>query len=560
MKNSGMSGKFILFISLVFAFGSGLVSAQVELSGDLLGEVSPSGRYLVVGQPSDDAPTMTVSSIDVETLTLLGQVEVPYTRNFAVNDDGSILAHEYFGRLGWHVGITEILTAASLDDRGISQGEVISVALNPTGTIVAYASGARLDIDDRENNTGVVAISEREGVVGNLAWSPSGDRLAAVLSPRQSAFAQEPGIQIWEVRTADSGMSVEPSLLIDGGGGMVDWSPDGEHIAATRSQGFDVFSSHTGELIASFETPSSDFSRPYPVAWSSDGLSIAAGVEEGVAVWNVATGEQVALYETQNTPSIIAWRSDGTILHDDGQNGLYLNGELVEISENVPTATPEPTTTPAPTPTETPSPTFTPEPTATETPIPTPTPTLTPTPTETLSPTSTDTPTPTLTPTFTPTPPPNRIVNGDFSNGLNNWVFASNISKTVTNGVLNAYRVGNGDGGIAQIMSFNASVGQALEARLLIGNSGNVSKSVRITLSSANLSSPGVVTCLYTIPANTPLTAYHLIGPVVTGWTGTGVVFQIVLNLADYAPALLVDNVEVRQHMSTSLTATNCQA
>ena len=211
----------------------------------------------------------------------------------------------------------------------------------------------------------------------------------------------------------------------------------------------------------------------------------------------------------------------------------------------------------------TPSPTFTDIPTLTPTATPTPSPTETPSP----IPTSTPTPSPTLTPTFTATPtatatpPPNRIVNGDFNNGLNNWVFASNISKTVTNGVLNAYRVGNGDGGIAQIMSFNASVGQALEARLLIGNSGNVSKSVRVTLSSANVSSPGAVTCLYTIPANTPLTAYHLIGPVGTGWTGTGVVFQIVINTIENKPSyLLVDNVEVRQHMSTGLTATNCQA
>ena len=211
----------------------------------------------------------------------------------------------------------------------------------------------------------------------------------------------------------------------------------------------------------------------------------------------------------------------------------------------------------------TPSPTFTDIPTLTPTATPTPSPTETPSP----IPTSTPTPSPTLTPTFTATPtatatpPPNRIVNGDFNNGLNNWVVASNIGKTVTNGVLNAYRVGNGDGGIAQIMSFNASVGQALEARLLIGNSGNVSKSVRVTLSSANVSSPGAVTCLYTIPANTPLTAYHLIGPVGTGWTGTGVVFQIVINTIENKPSyLLVDNVEVRQHMSTGLTATNCQA
>ena len=216
------------------------------------------------------------------------------------------------------------------------------------------------------------------------------------------------------------------------------------------------------------------------------------------------------------------------------------------------------TLTPTPAPTATPTDT----PTPTETPSPTSTPTATPTATETPSPTPTDTPTLTLTPTFTPTPPPNRIINGDFSNGLHNWVFASNISKTVTNGVLNAYRAGStGEASISQTMSFNASVGQALEASLLMGNSGNVSKSVRITLRSATVSSPGAVTCLYTIPANTPLTTYHLIGPVGTGWTGTGVVFQIVINTIENKPSyLLVDNVEVRQHTSTSLTETDCQA
>ena len=210
----------------------------------------------------------------------------------------------------------------------------------------------------------------------------------------------------------------------------------------------------------------------------------------------------------------------------------------------------------------TPSPTFTDIPTLTPTATPTPSPTETPSP----IPTSTPTPSPTLTPTFTATPtatatpPPNRIVNGDFNNGLNNWVFASDVSKKqVINGVLNATREGTSStGSISQTMSFTAGVGQALEAQFLMGNNSSVAKPVSITLRSTTVSSPGAVTCLYNVPANTPLTAYHLIGPVGTGWTGTGVLFQIILNTADKEGFLLLDNVEVRQYLNTSLTGTDC--
>jgi hypothetical protein len=107
-------------------------------------------------------------------------------------------------------------------------------------------------------------------------------------------------------------------------------------------------------------------------------------------------------------------------------------------------------------------------------------------------------------------------------------------------------------------MAFNvAPSSQALEASFLMGNSSGVAKPVIVYLNSRTGGFAGSVSCPYVVPANTPLTAYRLIGPVGTGWTGTGVAFQIVFQAADNASALLLDDVIVRHHTGTNVSL-NC--
>jgi hypothetical protein len=139
-------------------------------------------------------------------------------------------------------------------------------------------------------------------------------------------------------------------------------------------------------------------------------------------------------------------------------------------------------------------------------------------------------------------------------------VFQADINRAVTNGVLNVYRMNTSSwGGITQNMSFNAATGQALEASWRMGNSSATAKTVRLYLNSATGGFTGSLTCLYTVPANTPLTQYRLIGPVGSGWSGTGVAFQIVFQTADNQAALQVDDVIVRHYTTNpGVSATNC--
>ena len=217
-----------------------------------------------------------------------------------------------------------------------------------------------------------------------------------------------------------------------------------------------------------------------------------------------------------------------------------------------PTATPTGTRTTS-TPTVTPTGTLTPAtPTTTQTIVTT----ATPTGTRTLVTTA---PTTTASPVASSTPPPDQVRNGDFSNGLTNWTFTSDVSRTVTNGVLNAYRTNTTSwGGITSNLTFNTRNGHTLEASLQLGNSSSTPKSVIVYLNSATGGFTGSLACPYTIPANTPLTTYRFIGPVGSGWTGTGVAVQIVFQTADNRPSLLVDNVKVYQYFTVTVPSLNC--
>ena len=378
-------------------------------------------------------------------------------------------------------------------------------------------------------------------------WSPDGQYLAYLMGELGGSV---PGSHdSFGLYTIDMNTLSSTTLPVGPSYNNVNWSPDGQTIIFAGISLIEAVQAVNSDGT-NYRTISDSFVSQNNPAWSPDGQQIVFEISSSDIGIMDANGQNVA--NLTNTPDV-------------REIDPHWQPIFVELPPPTPTISPiatTPTLTPTDTPTETPIPTdtFTPEPTATDTPIPTPTPTLTLTPTATATLTPTNTPSPTLTPTITPTPPPNRIINGDFSNGLNNWVFASDVSKKqVINGVLNATREGTSStGSISQTMSFTANVGQALEAQFLMGNNSSVAKPVSITLRSTTVSSPGAVTCLYNVPANTPLTAYHLIGPVGTGWTGTGVLFQIILNTADKEGFLLLDNVEVRQYLNTSLTGTDC--
>ncbi len=306
-----------------------------------------------------------------------------------------------------------------------------------------------------------------------------------------------------------------------------------------------------GSVVCTYTVPASTPLTAYrligPVgsAWTGQGVTL-----------------QIIIYTADNQPSLLL---DDVAVRQHPSTSL----SATDCNATGPTPTPGPTATPTNTPTATQTPTNTLTPTATNTPTHTLTPTATQTQTPTLIPSITLTPsntptatnTPVATATNTPSPLPNRVTNGDFSNGLANWIFTSDLSRTVSGGVLNVYRVNNSSwGGINQGLGFNASPGQALEATWLMGNSSGSAKSVRLYLNSGTGGFGGSVVCTYTVPANTPLTAYRLIGPVGSAWTGQGVTLQIIIYTADNQPSLLLDDVAVRQHPSTSLSATDCNA
>ena len=158
-----------------------------------------------------------------------------------------------------------------------------------------------------------------------------------------------------------------------------------------------------------------------------------------------------------------------------------------------------------------------------------------------------------MTATFTPAPPPNQVINGDFSSGLNNWLFLTDVSRSVVNGVLNAYRANASSYGVFKqnMTSFSAAPGQVLEASFRMGNSSAVTKNVQVFLTSYTGGGAGSFYCEYVVPPGAPLTAYRMIGPAGAGWTGTGVSIHFAIVQPDNRPTLLFDDVAVRQYPFT---------
>jgi hypothetical protein len=176
------------------------------------------------------------------------------------------------------------------------------------------------------------------------------------------------------------------------------------------------------------------------------------------------------------------------------------------------------------------------------------TPTITPTPSRTY--------TPSITPTYLPLSPVNTnlITNGDFSNGLTNWITWNSTASVVSGRLEIARNTGTTDGGFYQTINSSISANAPLELTLQMGNRSSVNKQVNIVLRDGGWRES--FSCPFTLPARSPLQTYTMRVRTTRFWSP--LVFQGWLQNPDGAQALQVDNVNLQYKPNLNITGTSC--
>jgi WD40 repeat protein len=227
----------------------------------------------------------------------------------------------------------DVLKSVNPDGTGLS--EVASPGTRPAGsadgTKLAYTDGLRVFVSNPDGSDPTMVLDWGQPV-GGLAWSPSGQELAASL---ETCADDECRPDIYTFNLDGSGLAdLTPDLLPDRD---PSWSPDGSKIAfgTVRSSNNEVFvlkSDGTGATNLS-NHPGNDFDPN----WSPDGNRIAFVRTDasGTAIWLMDADGSAQLRLTDGTgregqsfwPS---WSPDGTsIVYTKGD--VYRSLHVVDV-------------------------------------------------------------------------------------------------------------------------------------------------------------------------------------------------------------------------------------
>jgi WD40 repeat protein len=183
---------------------------------------SPDGKWLAAGSPF----SRLVQVWNVETGTLSSELEGDFgTSGLAWSPDGRVLA---VGQFDAAVILWDARTGARLrrfiDGRKVApENEAQSLSWSPDGRLIAYIQrhngGWRLW--DTQTGELVQRVAAHNGWGLGLAWSPTRPLLASV--------GWDKAVRIWN---AETGQAVGAGECGESAFYSVDWSPDGQRVAA----------------------------------------------------------------------------------------------------------------------------------------------------------------------------------------------------------------------------------------------------------------------------------------------------------------------------------------
>ena len=208
----------------------------------------------------------------------------------AFSPDSKFLAYERDD--GSHSVITLVEPAVDkyVSQLGRSKGNS-SMSFNLDGRLLAFGSRDAIEVLDVSTSRVLYSITSKKDMIGSIAFSPDGHRLAS---------GGKNGIILWDA--ADGKW-----LKTFGAGDFVAFSPDGQMIASASSQNITLWNLDTGQKIRSLGGKA-------PVVFSQDGRWLASRSADShtVKIWNVTTGQEIAtLGDPSDDLTSIAMSADG---------------------------------------------------------------------------------------------------------------------------------------------------------------------------------------------------------------------------------------------------------
>lgn len=140
----------------------------------------------------------------------------------------------------------------------------------------------------------------------------------------------------------------------------------------------------------------------------------------------------------------------------------------------------------------------------------------------------------------------NLLANGAFDTGdLAPWLVRQGTTAQIDKGMLSLHREPGTPGwsGIEQYIPYVLDAGSPFEITLNLGNTGNTTRTVEISLRSVQSPATGYTRCAFTLPPNTAPATYWLRGR--AGYRWSNFVLAISVSPADGKPAVMVDDVSV---------------
>ena len=209
-----------------------------------------------------------------------------------------------------------VTTKTQIQKINAHSGELRSIAWSPDGTmLVSGALGDSFKVWNFSNGEKVTTLDTGpNSTAGSAAWSPDGSCLATL-----SWWGD---VSLWDTkhwqRIYRLPHQVGNEWCIDGQRGLA-WSPTGDRLAARLSGWLAVWDTKTGQQLFTIRA---HVTYATCVAWSPDGSRIATGsADHTIRIWNAETGEEMLTLKAGDKTGIksLSWSPDGKILASGGE-------------------------------------------------------------------------------------------------------------------------------------------------------------------------------------------------------------------------------------------------
>jgi WD40 repeat protein len=195
------------------------------------------------------------------------------------------------------------------------------LAWSPNGAYLVFASDDdTLRVWDIESNRNLFTLHGFSFYLpSSISWSP--DSMYLVSGGTE-------GVRVWSMET---GQQVNAFLSRDDSAKDVAWSPSGEFIAAASFTGIiEIWNVETGQI---YTTLLNNDINAINIAWSPDNTHLVVA-SVGLQVWDITTGQREDLSDNELI-SVADWSPNSTKLITGGRDGVLRLWDLITREETV---------------------------------------------------------------------------------------------------------------------------------------------------------------------------------------------------------------------------------